>query len=179
MYSDNGTNFVGLVNLFSNVNWKTVEDSASIKVIKWIFNPPSAAWWGRWWERLIQTVKSLLKRMFGNARLNYDQLRTCLSHVENIINERPLTLVSEDPSDLIPLTLAMFLRGLQSGAFPESKQLEVNLHEEYRKRQSLIRKLSVRFRNEYLSQLVQRAKENRHRKPKVGDVVLVLSLIHI
>jgi len=40
MYSDNGTNFVGLVNLFSKVNWKTVEDSASIKVIKWIFNPP-------------------------------------------------------------------------------------------------------------------------------------------
>ena len=123
MYSDNGKNFVGLVNLFSKVNWKTVEDSASVKAIKWIFNPPSAAWWGGWWERLIRTVKSSLKRMLGNARLNYDQLRTCLSHVENIINERPLTLVSEDPSDLIPLTPAMFLRGLQSGAFPESKQL--------------------------------------------------------
>jgi len=53
MYSDNRTNFVGLVNLFCKVNWKTVEDLASVKVIKWIFNPPSAAWWGRWWERLI------------------------------------------------------------------------------------------------------------------------------
>ena len=104
VYSDNGTNFVGLVNLFHKVNWRTVEEAACVRRIKWIFNPPSAAWWGGWWERLIRTVKSLLRRMLGNARLNYDQLRTILSHVENVINERPLTVVTENSTDLIPLT---------------------------------------------------------------------------
>ena len=173
IYSDNGTNFVGLVNLFNKVNWKTVEEAASVKQIKWIFNPPSAAWWGGWWERLIGTVKSLLKRMLSNARLNYDQLRTSLSHVENLLNERPLTVVTEDPNDLIPLTPAMFLRGVSYGAFPESHQLAVDLQGEYQKRQSLLHELTVRFRNEYLSQLVQRAKEKHHKKPQVGDVVLV------
>lgn len=47
--------------------------------------------------------------MLGNARLNYDQLRTSLSQAENIISERPLTVVTEDQNDLIPLTPAMFL----------------------------------------------------------------------
>ena len=113
--------------------------------------------------------------MLGNARLNYDQLRTSLSHVENLINERPLTAVTEDPSDLIPLTPAMFLRGLRTKAFPESQQLEVDLHKEYQKRQSLLRELTVRLRNEYLSQLVQQAKEKCHNRPvpHIGDVVLV------
>jgi len=175
VYSDNGTNFVGLVNLFNKVNWRIVEETACVRRIKWIFNPPSAAWWGGWWERLIRIVKDLLKRMLGNARLNYDQLRTSLSHVENLINERPLTAVTEDPGDLIPLTPAMFLRGLRVGTFPESQQLEVDLRREYQKRQSLLHELTIRFRNEYLSQLVQRAKEKQHNRPEphVGDVVLV------
>jgi len=100
---------VGCVNLFKKLNWESIEEAAHVKHIKWIFNPPSAAWWGGWWERLIRTVKYLLKRMLGNARLNYDQLRTSLSQAETIINERPLTVVTEDQNDLIPLTPAMFL----------------------------------------------------------------------
>jgi hypothetical protein len=63
VYSDNGTNFVGAVNLFNKLNWNAVETAANTKQIKWIFNPPTAAWWGGWWERLIRTVKDLLKRM--------------------------------------------------------------------------------------------------------------------
>jgi len=111
--------------------------------------------------------------MLGNARLNYDQLRTSLSHVENLVNERPLTVVTEDQNDLIPLTPAMFLRGLRSGAFPESQQLGTDLQEEYLKRQCLLQELTNRFRSEYLSQLVQHAKEKHYKRPQVGDVILV------
>ena len=57
--------------------------------------------------------------MLGNARLNYDQLRTCLSSLENVVNERPLTVVTEDQNDLVPLTSAMFLRGIGVASFPE------------------------------------------------------------
>jgi len=41
-------------------------------------------------------VKDLLKRMPGKEQLDYEQLRTSLSHVENIVNERPLTVVTTD-----------------------------------------------------------------------------------
>ena len=81
--------------------------------------------------------------------------------------------MTEGPNDLVPLTPAMFMRGISSGAFPESQQLAVVLQGEYRKRQSLLQELTVRFRNGYLSQLVQCAKEKHHKSPQVGDVVLV------
>ena len=173
IYSDNGTNFVGTVNLFRKLNWTVVQETAHVKQIQWIFNPPSAAWWGGWWERMIRTVKDLLKRMIGNARLNYDQLRTALSSVENVINERPLTVVTEDTDDLIPITPAMFMRSIQSALFPEASVTAPDLREEYRRGQELQQELKSRFRIEYLSLLVQRAKESKHRHPKVGDVVLV------
>ena len=173
IYSDNGTNFTGAVNLFDKIDWKKIEASVGVRRIQWIFNPPTAAWWGGWWERLVRTVKDLLKRMLGNARLNYDQLRTSLSHIENVVNERPLTVVTEDQNDLIPLTPAMFLRGISLASFPEGQHLESSLSDDYRERQSLQHELKRRFLNEYLSQLVQRAKEQKARTANVGDLVLV------
>jgi len=65
MYSDNGTNFVGARNLKKKVNYAKLE----AKEINWILNPPTAAWWGGWWERLVRTMKDLLKRMIGQAKL--------------------------------------------------------------------------------------------------------------
>jgi hypothetical protein len=47
IYSDNGTNFVGFVNLYSKLNWSAVEDAAHIKQIKWIFKPPICCLVGR------------------------------------------------------------------------------------------------------------------------------------
>lgn len=111
--------------------------------------------------------------MLGNARLGYEQLRTYLSHVENVINERPLTVMTEDQEDLIPLCPAMFLRGIRSAALPECQELSVDLTGEYKRRQSLQRELRIRFKNEYMSLLVQRAKERNQNQPSVGDVVLI------
>ena len=173
VYSDNGSNFVGLVNLFNKLNWSAIELAANTKQIKWIFNPPTAAWWGGWWERLIRTVKDLLKRMLGKARLNHDQLRTCLSHVENVINERPLTVMTEDQDDLIPLCPALFMRGIKSAAWPEGAELARDLTMDYKRRQTLQQELRTRFQKEYLALLVQRAGEKGKREPVVGEVVLV------
>jgi len=93
--------------------------------------------------------------------------------VENVINERPLTVVTEDQNDLVPLTPAMFLRRIKSASFPEGTLLQGDLRDNYKKRQSLQQELKNRFQREYLSQLVQRAKEVNNQQPKVGDVVLV------
>jgi len=81
VYSDNGTNFVGAFNLFKTINWEQVEKECSLKRIVWKFNPPSAAWWGGWWERLVRTVKDLLRRILGKSTVTYETLLTYLCSI--------------------------------------------------------------------------------------------------
>ncbi|GFU39507.1 integrase catalytic domain-containing protein [Trichonephila clavipes] len=85
------------------------ERQLKIQRIKWKFNPPTAAWWGGLWERLIRVLKDLLKRTLGNAVLTHEELLTVLCDCDSIVNSRPLTYVSQDSDDLIPWTPAMFL----------------------------------------------------------------------
>ncbi|UYV76034.1 hypothetical protein LAZ67_13002233 [Cordylochernes scorpioides] len=53
IYSDNGTNFKRTNRLFTNLNWDKIARYSCDKQIRWIFIPPSAPWWGGWWERII------------------------------------------------------------------------------------------------------------------------------
>jgi len=74
VYSDNGTNFVGLDNAFAHLEWEKISKHYAIEQIEWRFNPPAAAWWGGWWERLIRLLKQLLCKTLGKASLTYKEL---------------------------------------------------------------------------------------------------------
>ncbi|CAL8127281.1 unnamed protein product [Orchesella dallaii] len=172
VYSDNGTNFHGAVNLFKQLDWRKIESESNVRQINWVFNPPTAAWWGGWWERLVRSVKDLMKRILGRSRLNYDQLRTCIMGVSATINDRPLTVVSEDSGDLIPLTPSMFIRRQVDGGMPETASCE-SLQRGFIKMKNLQRQLKDRFRKEYVSLLVQRRNEAKNNEIAVGDIVMV------
>ncbi|XP_021958581.1 uncharacterized protein LOC110854452 [Folsomia candida] len=173
-YSDNGTNFVGVVNLMRALDWEKVVEQMNVQNIRWTFNPPSAPWWGGWWERLVRSVKNQLRRILGNARLTYDELRTSLSTVQATINDRPLTAITEDEDDLIPLTPAMFLHPSRSSHFPEGGIIGADeLQGAYKRMQVIQKKLQGRFRTEYLAQLVQKGKEKGCHPIQVGDIVLI------
>lgn len=175
IYSDNGTNFVGAGNLFQQVDWGAIASATRgcIQPITWKFNPPTAAWWGGWWERLIRSLKDLLLRCLGKASLKYEELATLLCDAEWVMNERPLTYSSET-GDLVPLTPAMFLRDLPAVGVPDLDQVDTNsLQLRVRHCQKLRDELRRRFRLEYLGQLVQMAKLQPYRSLAVGDIVLV------
>ncbi|XP_035227536.1 uncharacterized protein LOC118199725 [Stegodyphus dumicola] len=89
VYCDNGSNFVGAAN--SLKDWNRIQKHGVVNLINWKFNPPTAAWWGGWWERLIRILKDLLKRVLGKAHLNYEEMATALADCESVINLRPLT----------------------------------------------------------------------------------------
>lgn len=174
VYSDNGTNLVGTSNILQNIDWQKVEEMASIKKIRWIFNPPTAAWWGGWWERLIGMTKRILRRVLGRARLSSDELTTILCEAENVINSRPLTYLSEDVEDLQPLTPSLFLQELRTGSIPEIDVFDsTHLNKRFRHRQKLKLELLKRFRVEYLGQLKHYSKCKAPTNLRVGQVVLI------
>jgi len=165
---------VGAVNLFKVINWEEVQKRTPQMRIKWKFNPPAAPWWGGWWERLIRSVKDLLKRMLGFQKLSYVELETCLCQVESVVNNRPLTFVTEDPDDLIPLTPAMFIHALPDGDVPEAEILKVaSLGARKKNLDKLFDELKNPFRTEYLGLLVQRGKDPKFREFKIGEIILV------
>ena len=45
-----------------------------------------APWWGSFWERLIRSLKRLLKKVLGRSSLRYDELNTIIIEIESLIN---------------------------------------------------------------------------------------------
>jgi len=121
VYSDNGTNFVGLDNAFTHLEWKQISKHCAIEGIEWRFNPPTAAWWGGWWEQLIRLLKQLLCKTLRKASLTYKELEMVLCDCESVISSRPLTYVSEDATDLAPITPNMFLLDVKGVGLADCK----------------------------------------------------------
>ncbi|UYV75710.1 hypothetical protein LAZ67_13001071 [Cordylochernes scorpioides] len=174
IFSDNGTNFVGANNFFKKIDWERVSNDGKVKRIEWKFIPPTAAWWGGWWERLIRSLKDILKRMLGTSTLTYQQLMTLLCHAEAVMNGRPMTYVSDDPNDLVTISPSMFLQEQTDVEFPECQNVGSNpTTKKLRYLSKLREELKSRFRKEYLSLLVQRNRRIYNPKLQAGDVVLV------
>ncbi|GBM23885.1 hypothetical protein AVEN_208515-1 [Araneus ventricosus] len=87
------------------------------------FKPPSVPCWGGLWERLIDMLKDLLRKSGGRSSLTYEELQTLVCECEAVMNNRPLTYVSEEP-ELKTLTPSMFLQDLRVNDEPDLDQVE-------------------------------------------------------
>ncbi|UYV72089.1 hypothetical protein LAZ67_9001784, partial [Cordylochernes scorpioides] len=163
IYSDNGTNLVGLRNELYRVNFG----------VKWKLNPPAAPWWGGWIERIVGLTKKLLRRLLGKRVVNYEEMVTILENCERVINARPLTYIAEDNDDLVPLTPEMFLREPRAEGEIDLNEFRCNFGKSYEKRKRLLKDFRKRFRSEYLGLLVHHDNRKKQRQLKVGDIVLV------
>ncbi|KRY51568.1 hypothetical protein T03_8525 [Trichinella britovi] len=79
------------------------------ELVMWQIDSDRAPWCGGYWERLVKSMKNALRKVLGKALLRSWELHTVLCELEAQINDRPLTLLSEDPHDCVPLTPAHFL----------------------------------------------------------------------
>lgn len=104
IWSDNGTNFVGstreLKEALNQLNGGKIEKVLLQDSISWRFNPPHGAHHGGVWERLIKQVKSVLQSVLRQQTLNDEALQTAFCEVEAILNDWPITSVSDNPGDL-------------------------------------------------------------------------------
>ena len=69
---------------------KDVQKFVSSKFIRWKSNTEAAPWTGELFERMIKSVKGCLKKVFINARLNYEELLTVLKEIENIVSNKQI-----------------------------------------------------------------------------------------
>ena len=145
---------------------------------EWRFIAPRSPWWGGWWERLIKSVKSALKRTLGTNSLTRVELETTVHEIEACINSRPLTFLGDDINSEDPITPAHFLLGRSAGYFsgsplnvmPDSSQhLAVRL--QFRK--LLMDKFWSIWSTEYLRNLPPCVGPQGKGHPIVGSVVLV------
>ncbi|KAL1447894.1 hypothetical protein WDU94_012402 [Cyamophila willieti] len=174
IYSDNGKNFIGFYNASRKLNWDEIAKYCATRKIEWRFNPPSAPWWGGFWERLIGILKPLLKRVLGNATISCEELLTILSDCEAVINSRPISYMSEEKSDLSFLTPNMFLHDIQESGVPEYDMVHTtDLTKRHKYRQEVVYELRKRFRVEYLGQLQLLSKKSVERTLEVGEMVLI------
>jgi hypothetical protein len=87
-------------------NQDRISRSLGGRDIEWNFNPPAASHVGGVWERMIRSIRKILRSLMTDQLVNDETLATILAEVEKILNDRPLTRLSDDPNDLEPLTVA-------------------------------------------------------------------------
>lgn len=180
MRSDNGTNFVGglreLRRAIDEWNHQQISDHLLQGNVKWIFNPPGASHMGGVWERQIRTVRSVLNGVLQLQRLDDEGLATLFCCVESIVNGRPITKLSNDPADPLPLTPNHLLLLRSGPTLPPGAFTKQDL---YRRRWRQVQHLAdvfwARWIKEYLPALNQRQKWTQtKRNLQVGDLVMVL-----
>ncbi|XP_008183407.1 uncharacterized protein LOC103309543 [Acyrthosiphon pisum] len=163
IYSDNGTNFVGsnkvLYSYFKKTKGqRTVEEELSHHHVQWHFIPPSAPHFGGLWEAAVKSTKKHLLKINTMGLLTFEEMSTMLCRVEAVLNSRPISPMSDDPSDFTALTPGHFLVGgvLTLPAEPDGTGIPLNRL----KRLELVRVQAQtfwkRWSSEYLPQLHKR-----------------------
>ncbi|CAK1593694.1 unnamed protein product [Parnassius mnemosyne] len=183
-YTDNGTNFIGArsylrdLYAFLKNEYKPVwEKQLAESRIQWKLIPPNAPHFGGCWESNIKCIKTHLYRVIGQQILTFEELQTVLSQIESILNSRPLTVLSSDPSDPAALTPAHFLHTVPLDFLPapDIDDSIPHLLTRYELLDKLVQSFWMRWRREYLHSLQARQKWNSPSFPvKEGTVVVVI-----
>ena len=181
IYSDNAKTFKSsstiLKSLFnSKQNRRLIEQNLQKKEIEWKFITERAPWHGGFYERMVRSVKTPLKKILKNAKLNYIEFSTLLTDIEAQINSRPLYNESANPYDPEPLTPAHLFLGRSLKQLPDCNLNEkrVPFAKRWRYRNRLSKLFWNRWTKEYMLQLNEFKKWiDSTENANVGDVVLI------
>lgn len=185
MRSDNGTNLTAankeLKQALKDLKRSQLDNFCIEHGIDWKFQPPNASHFGGVFEREIRSVRKILSSIFQDyhtkIKITDDILATWFCEVENILNCRPLTAVTTDEDDLLPLTANDLLRLNSSDVFPFGlfTKSEDYIPRRWRQAQHLSDIFWGRFRLEYLPLLQERHKwQKRQSSLQVNDIVLIV-----
>ncbi|GJQ72988.1 hypothetical protein Trydic_g1625 [Trypoxylus dichotomus] len=112
LYSGNATNFKGDYNELKQLrtflqdghNQSKITTHLISREITWHFIPPKSLHLGGLWESAVHSVKYHIKLVVGKTLLAFGGYATILSQIECCLNSRPISPISNHPSDLSPFT---------------------------------------------------------------------------
>ena len=179
MRSDNDSNFVHgnkeLCKAISEWNERQIHEFLLQRNIKWLFNPPSGSYFGGVWEHYIRTIRKIL--LIKEQPLNDEGLTMLMCEVEAIVNGRPITKSSDDPSDAEALAPNHLLLLRPGSKLPPSVFVKEDSYSRRRWRQVqyLANTFWRRWIREYMPQLQERQKWfYPSRNIAVNDIALVV-----
>lgn len=152
-------------------------DISQVKIqLLFTSTPPAAPHQGGLWESAVKSAKHHLLRVIGDYQLTLEELITLTTRIEAILNSRPLTANSTDPSEPTALTPGHFLIGGPLVSLPEIHVEETPLNRLTRWQvvQALTQRLWKRWTLEYLHSLQERTKwihKNKSLQPE--DIVII------
>ena len=181
--SDNGTNFKGaakelkLMYKAADNAIKTLQNDG----IKWQFNCEKGAWWGGLFESIIKMVKNNLKKTVSKNILSFEQLNTVLAEIEQILNSRPLAIVSDSSNDPLPISPQMLLLGYRPEVLPTIEKVPEDISstdqqilQNWKHRSTLRNHFFDRLLKDYFLRLQQRSKwHDEVKNIRVGEIVLI------
>ena len=78
---------------------KKLREFSAEKGMEWRFITPGAPQQNGCAEALVMSVKIALKKAIGDSTLTPFELYTCLLEVANLVNQRPIGRIPNDPDD--------------------------------------------------------------------------------
>ena len=157
------------------------------KGISWKFVTEHAPWQGGFYERLVRTVKSALKKSLGKSKIGTEQMTTLIAEIESVVNSRPLLYSNDDINSIESLTPAHFISLNYKIGTPEvveefrpRETSTTSLLETWRKGQVVLNRFWQSWSSEYFQELRERnklkmkqVKGEIERYPKPDEVVLI------
>lgn len=180
-YSDNAKSFkkaASEVDMLQELHRaRGVRNTLNSEGIRWQFMPERAPWWGGLHERMVKTMKQVL-RVTLTGRFTEEEIHTFVVEAEGLINSRPLAVPRDDPGEPLPVTPSELLLGYNISASPfpsvATQGKETELKKMWSRRQHLLQLYRRRFTKDYIQNLqtFNRAQHYDDEPLQVGDLVL-------
>ncbi|XP_055589064.1 uncharacterized protein LOC129741366 [Uranotaenia lowii] len=180
VYTDNGTNFLGVsrelqmeLKAINNDLGSTFTDTRT----QWFFIPPAAPHMGGCWERMVRSVKTALKSLPSVDKFDEESFHTVLIEAEHMINSRPLTFIPLKSENEESLTPNHFLMLGSQGVCQGVKMADVKgkvLRCSWDLIQSVLQNFWQRWVVGYLPTITRRTKWFEDVRPiDIGDLVVI------
>ena len=180
--SDRGTNLTGTDSVLKREleNWRNESSNQLLeKGLEWNFIPAGTPTYGRW-ERLVGLMKRHLASATRGDVLHVDTFNTIIIEIEGVLNRRPITPMSTNPSDTECISPAHILYPAtfshsSATIVPDKVGKGCNFRQTWKQAQPRINCFWRLWSSEYLALLHARSKwRSTRRDLKEGDLVIIV-----